>query len=152
MKHNNDPETQETLDHAARCWQTIHHSTSVMLSLVEAFRKGLPESQRIAFAEHFALMVEASGSAQQALIYGLGATNPGLRVKRDELRLDQLDTPATRNLLEALQHALYCARAVDGERGWVDEAGEAIGWAETIAGWELGLRREVEGAKGGGRG
>jgi hypothetical protein len=95
--------------------------------------------------------LRAAESAQQALVYALGAQNPGLRVARDSLRLDQLDTPATRELLASLQETVRLAQAVDAERGWVDEDGYGIGWAETVGALELVLRREVMGAEGAGR-
>ncbi len=141
---------QEALDHAARCVQTIQQSLGPALALAsQLYKHGtLPADQSSRMAEHLARGVEASGAAYQSLVYGLGAQSPGLRTPREDLRLDQLDTPATRALLEALQTALVLAAQVDVERGWVDEEGECIGWAETIGGWELGLRREIHGAMG----
>jgi hypothetical protein len=141
---------QEALDHTARCLQTIQHSAGAMGAIMHQLgQTAAGESVRI--AEHYARIVEASGSAYQSVVYGLQATPPGLQVSRDSLRLDQLSTPASQHLLYCLQQALLAARAVDRERGWVDEDGHGIGWAETIGGWELGLRREVEGAPGAGR-
>ena len=92
--------------------------------------------------------LDGAGSASEILVYGLGAANPGLRVDRDTLGLEQLSTPASRTLHAMLQECLTLARELDQERGWVDSDGEGIGWTETIGALELGLRREVFGARG----
>ncbi|WP_394794887.1 hypothetical protein [Armatimonas sp.] len=65
--------------------------------------------------------------------------------------LELLSTQASRTLHAMLQECLSVARELDQERGWVDSDGEEIGWAETIGALELGMRREVFGARGGGR-
>ena len=146
-------ENQEALDAAARAIQTIQHGVGRALPLVQAVIEGrtLQPDQQDRLVGLLADSARAAGSASEILVYGLGAANPGLRVSRDVLRLDQLDTPASRRLLSLLQDALVAAQELDQERGWVDADGEGIGWAETIGGWELGLRREVYGARGGGR-
>lgn len=143
---------QETLDHAARAQQTIQHGIGRALPLVQRVAEGIAKPGELDTC--VALLLEAlkaAESTQQALVYALGAANPGLRVARDTLRLDQLDTQATRLLLACLRDTVRAAHLLDKERGWVDEDGEGIGWTETVAGWELGLRREVQGAEGGGR-
>jgi hypothetical protein len=142
---------QEALDHTARCLQTIQHSAGAMAALLSQAANSLPAPLHQHFVEHYARIVEASGAAYQSVVYGMGAQPPGLRVGRDTLRLDQLNTPASQRLLRALQEAQKAAQALDEERGWVDEDGYGIGWAETIGGWEIGLRREVMGAEGSGR-
>lgn len=95
----------------------------------------------------------ANDSVQSAkgILIALGAVRPGLRAAKDSLRLDQLDTPATRRLLASLQETLRLAQAVDEERGWVDADGDGIGLAESVGALELVLRREVLGPEGSGR-
>lgn len=142
---------QEALDHAARCVQTIQQSLGPALALAsQLYKHGgtLPAEQTTRMSEYLARGVEASGAAYQSLVYGLGAQSPGLRTAREALRLDQLATPKAQRLLHALHEATLAAQDLDEERGWVDEDGECIGWHETLAGLELGLRREVHGTKG----
>lgn len=147
---------QEALDRAARLL------TSAQAEISQA-RKHTPRSTAdiirfdpVDLASHAETTVGALDAANesvqqaQALLIGMGAARPGLSVAKDALRLDQLDTPATRNLLACLRDAVRAAQLVDEERGWVDGSGEGIGWAETLGALELGLRREVIGAEGSG--
>ncbi len=145
-------EEQEALDAAARQVQGVQHDLGRALPLVQRLIEGrydYQEQERM--SKHLADAFRGAEAAQETLVRGLGATSPGLRVGRDSLRLDQLSTDASRTLLAMLQECLLLAQELDRERGWVDEQGECIGWTETIGAWELGLRREVEGAKGSGR-
>lgn len=146
------PLDQEALDTAARCQQTVQHGVGRALPLVQRIAERIDKPGELDTCVGLLMeALRAAESAQQALVYALGAQNPGLRVARDTLRLDQLDTEATRDLLSSLQETLRLAQTVDRERGWVDEEGYCTGFAETVAGWELGLRREIHGAQGGGR-
>ncbi|WP_395089267.1 hypothetical protein [Armatimonas sp.] len=148
---NND--TQDALDGAARAIQTIQHGVGRALPLVQALIEGrtLQPGQQDRLVGLLADSARAAGSASELLVYGLGAANPGLRVDRDTLPLELLNTSASRTLHAMLQECLVLARELDQERGWVDSDGECIGWAETIGALELGLRCEVFGARGGGR-
>lgn len=148
---------QETLDHAARLLEAAQHELGLARRHTPRSAADIIRFDPVELAAHAEKTVGALDAANesvqqaQALLIGMGAARPGLRVAKDALRLDQFDTPATRRLLVALQEALAAAQLVDEERGWVDEGGEGIGWAETIGGWELRLQREVLGAVGSGR-
>lgn len=145
---------QEALDLAARTLQTLQDSLAHGAHLATAAQeagKPLPPARGEEMAAHFTAAQASARQLHQLLVHGLGAQNPGLRVNRDSLRLDQLDTPATRRLLVCLQEALSAAQLVDEERGWVDASGEGIGLAESVGALELVLRREVLGTEGSGR-
>lgn len=143
---------QEALDHVARCLQTIQTNLGPAVALLSQMqRHGITPEHLHRLSEYLERGVEASGAAMQSTVHALGAQSPGLRTERDELRLDQLDTQATRNLLACLRDTVRAAHLVDKERGWVDEDDYGYGWQETVAGWEIGLRREIHGATGSGR-
>ena len=146
-------DNQEALDAAARAIQTIQHGVGRALPLVQGLIEGrtLQPDQQDSLITLLADSSRAAGSASEILVYGLGAANPGLRVDRDALPLELLSTQASRTLHAMLQECQALARELDQERGWVDSDGECIGWAETIGALELGMRREVFGARGGGR-
>jgi hypothetical protein len=59
--------------------------------------------------------------------------------------IEFLDTEATRELLDILEQAVYAATRVDRERGWIDDDGRGLGWAETVAGLALKLAYEIKG-------
>lgn len=134
---------QDALDAAARViWGSVelsgkltHHGMTHGDDEVESAARRINDHAQIALG---------------ILINALGARRPGLQVSRDTLPLELLNTPATRDLVAALETAHTIACQVDEERGWVDEDGEAIGFGETLGGMLLGLRREVYGAKGSG--
>lgn len=83
-------------------------------------------------------------SAERLLI-AAGAARPSGTGLRDSVSLHLLDTPATRQLVAALEAATLAARAVDMERGWVDEEGRPCGIGETLGALYLEWRVEVEG-------
>ncbi len=114
-------------------------------------------------AEHFSTealarnLDLAEGSAQAAyeaannaltLLLACGAARPGKPIQRDAVPLEFLDTPATRELLAALEAARALARRVDRERGWIDADGVGVGFEESLAAQHLLLEWEVLGPRG----
>jgi hypothetical protein len=83
-----------------------------------------------------------------AILLGLGAARPGPSVARDTVPLALLNTPETRALLDALEAAARAGAAVDHQRGWVNDVGEAIGFGETLDGMAFQLRMEIFGPRG----
>lgn len=134
---------QEVLDRAARAVQGMQHAVGRARARVATRQEPIVVTETL-----LSEATEHSQTAMDLLVNTLGARRPGLRVSRDTLPLELLDTRGTRALVEALEAAFVQACQVDAERGWIDEDGEAIGWGETIGGMLLGLRREVYGAKG----
>lgn len=86
--------------------------------------------------------------AIQHLVTVEGATRPGVQVSRDTLRLEQLNTEATREMLAALDALVAAAEKVDRERGWIDGNGEGIGFAEQYGHERLRIATEIYGPKG----
>lgn len=93
---------------------------------------------------------EAKRQAESALaaLRALGIYSAEEHPARRSVPLEMLKTPATVALVEALGAAVDAARAVDIERGWVDEEGRPCGVAETLGAIRLEWAREVMGAAG----
>lgn len=93
---------------------------------------------------------QASRSSQAALglLRSIGVYTGQEHPARARVPLALLDTPATRTLVAALEAATLAARAVDLERGWVDEEGRPCGIGETLGALYLEWRVEVEGPAG----
>ncbi len=92
---------------------------------------------------------EAAEDALRSLI-GLGVRrpvgDPDPVIAEVPLRL--MDTPAPRELLEALEEAARKGAAVDRERRWYDEDGNPLGFGQTLSEMADHLRREIFGMPG----
>jgi hypothetical protein len=136
------PTDQEMLDTAARL--TSHLELGVKRATLDlmAGREAVAQTRTRQAATHAAQVC--------GLLDSLGARKP-VGVPDFEVPIDKLDTPATRALLDALEVAAVASRAVDEERGWVDEDGKPCGFYERFSAEHLLLKREIFGAAGEGR-
>ena len=140
---------QDGLDRAARHVREAHKMAGgAQVLAATAHRAEDPPATMAEVTELARLSGEASATALRLLI-ALGAARPGPAVATDALRLDQLDTPASRRLLSALEAAAEAGAALDRERGWVDADGDPIGHGEHLGGLVLAMRTEIYGPKGG---
>jgi hypothetical protein len=80
--------------------------------------------------------------------FGRSATLTGKVAVPSPVPLHLLSTDAGRNLLAALETAAKAAEAVDRERGWIDEDGDPIGYAEPLQMIAIKVRGEINGPKG----
>ena len=118
-----------------------HTSAAQVTGQAAQFDKAIEQAQAAKDAAETALHV----------LLALGAKRPGASVARDTLRLDQLDTPASRALLAALEQAAEAGARLDRERGWTDKQGNPTGFGETLEGMAYQLRTEIHGPDNGGR-
>lgn len=131
------PTETEALASVARCiLESARASGSATALLVGGEWEEAQESTR-----------QASKSSQAALglLRSIGVYTGQEHPARSRVSLHLLDTPATRQLVAALEAATLAARAVDIERGWVDEEGRPCGIGETLGALYLEWRVEVEG-------
>ncbi|MES2462251.1 MAG: hypothetical protein V4671_16820 [Armatimonadota bacterium] len=141
---------QDQLDQAAAIVRrvTIHSGAAQGLAVNAHRLEG--ETLRSTLAE----VTEQARSANEAsqnlfrLLTSMGAKLPGKAGMVGFVPLHMLSTDAGRTLLAALETATKAAEAVDRERGWVDEDGEPIGYAETLQMIALKVRQDVEAPKG----
>lgn len=131
--------TQSPIDAAARAVDRAHDEA--------AYANAHLGRGDVDTARRCALAAKAAASDALGMLLTMGARRPGDPVAADVLRLDQLDTSASRALLAALEAAQQAGEALDRERGWLQD-GVPCGWGETLAAMALTLRIEVEGPKG----
>lgn len=132
---------QDALDTAARALHGAKRATQEALAC-------LATDQPKEAEELLREALERQQSALTLLVDALGAKRPSSNRERDQVPLGLLSTPASRDLVKALEAAFAKAAQVDTERGWIDADGEPIGFGELLGGILMGLSREVYGARG----
>jgi hypothetical protein len=141
---------QDQLDQAAGIVRRVSMQVGGALSLVTNAHRLEGEALRSTLAE---VTEQAEGAFEDSknayrLLTAMGAHVSDRATIAAVVPLHLLSTDAGRNLLLALEAATEAAKAVDRERGWIDEDGEAIGYAETIGGIAIKLRGEISGPAG----
>jgi hypothetical protein len=141
---------QEQLNQAAAIVRRAMLQAGAALSLVTNAHRLDGEALRSTLAE---VKQQAEGAFEGgkhglSLLQSMGATLTGKAAMPAPVPLSKLSTPAGRELLDLLAQAERAAQAVDRERGWIDEDGQGIGYAESLQMMAIQLRRDVEAPKG----